>query len=346
MLDFTEFPLAPEQNDREFMDVWIQDFGACALAAADTLGIFDALESKGLGASRLAGHLALDSNAVQATCRALVAMGALSCRGGQFSLTDSSRIFWTHESPCYRGREFDRHRYWEQYERIVNTLRAGWAPLLDDEQSFSEGWRQGTVTSESAENFTRVMHSMILTPSLAAVRSGAFDRVRHLVDVGGGSGVLAAMLRAHRPDCRVTVMDLPPVCEASRGILSEMQQGLDVQYFPANFFEDGWPHNADAFCLSNILHDWPLDNCAELLGHAFDALPPGGCLFVHEALLDEGGCSPRMTSVFNLLMYINHRGQQFTQAALFSLLETHGFCNPRVVSTYSYWSVVTAEKPQ
>ena len=345
MIALDEVPLADEEHDRAHMDLWISDFGACALSAADVLGLFNALVDGGRTAETLAGQLRLDARAVHATCRALVAMGVLSSDRDTFELTPPARLFWVETSPTYRGREFHRHRGWEQHERIVETLRAGWAPLLDTEASFTDAWRRGEVSVESAQNFTRVMHSMILTPSLAAVRSGAFADVRHLVDVGGGSGALAAALVAHQPGCRATVMDLEPVCAASREILAEIRSGAAVAYHVANFFDDPWPTDADAFCLSNILHDWPVPTGREILARAFAALLPGGHLFVHEALLNDDRTSPRMTALFNLLMCMNHRGQQFTRGDLFGLLEEQGLCNPRVVSTYSHWSVVAADKP-
>jgi 16S rRNA G1207 methylase RsmC len=180
---------------------------------------------------------------------------------------------------------------------------------------------------------------------LAAVKSGAFLAVKHLVDVGGGSGALAATLLAHQPACRATVMDLAPVCEASKTILASVESGSKVEYFPANFFADAWPFDADAFSLSNILHDWPLSRCREILRRAFTALPAGGRVFVLEALLDAERCTPRMSVLFNLLMQINHRGQQFTAQQLFELLLETGFSEPRVVHAYSYWSLVTARKP-
>jgi hypothetical protein len=345
MIALDEVPLADEDHDRAFMDVWIQDFGACALSAADQLRIFDAVADGSRTPRQLAQSLRLDQAAVTALCRALVAMDSLSPDADGFELTSSARLFWLRRSPCYRGREFDRHRDWEQHQRIVETLESGWAPLLDTDESFTDAWRRGEVSEESADSFTRVMHSMILTPSLAAVRSGAFAQVRHLVDVGGGSGALAAALIAHQPQSRATVMDLEPVCAASRRILAETSTGNRVEYFPASFFDDPWPRDADAFSLSNILHDWPIDTCRQLLDRALDALPAGGALFVHEALLDDSQCSPRMTAIFNLLMHMNHRGQQFTRNGLFALLEERGFCKPRVLHSYSYWSVIAADKP-
>ena len=346
MIALEHVPLADEAHDRAFMDLWIQDFGACALSAADEVGIFDALAEGGQTPRALAGSLRLDEEAVTATCRALVAMEALTANAAAFELTPYARSFWVRRSPAYRGREFHRHREWEQHERIVDTLETGWSPLLDSEESFTDAWRRGDVSEESAENFTRVMHSMILTPSLAAVRSGAFAAVRHLVDIGGGSGALAAALIAHQPESRATVMELEPVCAASRRILAATLSGAKVDYFPASFFDDPWPANADAFSLSNILHDWPVDTCRQILDRALAALPPGGALFVHEALLDDDRCAPRMTAIFNLLMRMNHRGQQFTRDDIVGLLEERGFGNIRVVHSYSYWSVIAAEKPR
>ena len=345
MIALERVPLPDEAHDRAFLDVWIQDFGACALSAADEVGLFGALAEGELTAPALAARLTLDVAALVATCRALVAMGALLATDTGFVLSDSGRALWWKESPCYRGREFHQHWDWDQHQRIVEALRVGWAPLLDTEEPFSEAWARGDVSQESAQNFTRVMHSLILAPSLAAVKGGAFSGVTHLVDVGGGSGALAAALLAHQPACRATVMDLAPVCEASKAILARVESGPKVEYFPANFFADAWPSDADAFSLSNILHDWPLSRCREILSRAFAALPAGGRLFVLEALLDAGCCAPRMTVLFNLLMQINHRGQQFTRQRLFDLLVETGFSEPHVVHAYSYWSLVTARKP-
>lgn len=344
MIALDQIVLASEEDDRRFMDQWIADYGTCALSAADEMGIYEALVGGGLSSRDLAVALSLDEAGVRSVCRALVAMGVLLGSGDSFELGERAHAFWLRSSPSYRGHEFDRFWHWDQHERIAQTLKNGWAPLLDADESFSHGWKRGEVSAESARNFTRVMHSLILSPSLAAVRSGAFRNVGHLVDVGGGSGVLAAAVLAHHDGSRATVMDLQPVCDASVEILAETTSGDRVEYFPANFFEDRWPKDADAYSLSNILHDWPMDDCGKILGRIAKALAPGQSLFVLEALLEEGSCSPQMTTLFSMLMQINHRGQQFTERELRALLEEHGFCNVRRVHEYSYWSLVVADK--
>jgi acetylserotonin N-methyltransferase len=345
MIRLNEVPLAHPEQDRAFLDLWISDFAACALSAADEVGLFDELANRVQSAASLADTLQLDREAVVATCRALVALGVLRETTAHFELNEVGALFWVKQSPAYRGREFYRHWDWEQHERIVKTLHSGWSPLMDTDEPFSEAWARGAVSQKSAENFTRVMHSLILMPSLAAVQSGAFAGVRHLVDVGGGSGALAAALLARQPECRATVLDLAPVCSSSRRILADIETGARVEHWPANLFVDGWPVDADAFSLSNILHDWPLAKGREILDRALKALPAGGRIFVQEALLDEGRCAPRMTVLFNLLMRMNHRGQQFTRKELIELLGEQGFVGVKVVHTYSYWSLVVATKP-
>jgi hypothetical protein len=345
MIALDQLPLADEVHDQAFLDFWIQDFGACTLSAADEVGIFVALAQSGQTAPQIADLLRLDPESTQAVCRALVSLHALTVHDDVFELTPFSRAFWIKRTPTYRGREFDRHRDWEQHQRIVDTLESKWAPLHAGDESFTASWRKGTLSADSAIAFTRVMHSMILMPSLAAVRSDALSDLRHLVDVGGGSGALCAALAAHQPDTRVTVMDLQPVCDASKKILDGVRSGSRVAHFPCNFFDDPWPVDADGFLFSNILHDWPVKTCRTLLALAFDALEPSGRVYVHEALLEPDRCSPRMTCLFNLLMHMNHRGQQFTQQDLFELLEDAGFQSPRVVHAYSYWRLVEAKKP-
>jgi acetylserotonin N-methyltransferase len=346
MIDLHQLPVADEAHDRAFLDLWIQDFGACAFSAADEVGLFVALVEGGRTAEQIAEVLRLEPDAVLAVCRALVALHGLTVCGGTFELTDFARAFWVKRTPAYRGREFDRHRDWEQHQRIVDTLEGRWAPIDDGERSFTAGWRDGDLDAGAAVRFTRVMHSMIFTPSLAAVRSGALAGVRHVLDVGGGSGVFAAAWIAHQPLARATVLDLPPVCEASRKILREVESGCRVEHHPGNFFRDPWPEDADAAWLSNVLHDWPLETCRELLRKVFSALPTGGRLFVHEALLEPDGCAPTFTAQFHLLMHMNHRGQQFTEASLFELLAEAGFRDLRVVHSYSYWSVVEGRRPE
>ena len=53
--------------------------------------------------------------------------------------------------------------------------------------------------------------------------------------------------------------------------------------------------------MSHILHDWDLATKQTLLRKAYQALPPGGALIVHETLIDD----QRRQNAFGLLMSLN-----------------------------------------
>ena len=53
--------------------------------------------------------------------------------------------------------------------------------------------------------------------------------------------------------------------------------------------------------MGHILHDWNLEIKKMLLKKAHDALPPGGALIVHEAIIDD----ERRKNSFGLLMSLN-----------------------------------------
>ena len=83
--------------------------------------------------------------------------------------------------------------------------------------------------------------------------------------------------------------------------------------------------------MGHILHDWTLDEKMMLLRKAHDALPPGGAVIVHEAIIDDA----RRRNAFGLLMSLNmlietHGGFDFTGADCKSWMKEAGFKRTRV----------------
>ena len=58
---------------------------------------------------------------------------------------------------------------------------------------------------------------------------------------------------------------------------------------------------ADVLVMGHILHDWGMDQKRELLRKAYEALPPGGALIVHDAMIDD----ERRENLGGLLMSLN-----------------------------------------
>ena len=103
-----------------------------------------------------------------------------------------------------------------------------------------------------------------------------------------------------------------------------------LRFISGDFFKDPLP-NADVLSMGHILHDWNLEEKKQLIGKAFEALPPGGALIIFESLIDDD----RRTNTFGLLMSLNMLielpgGFDYTGADCTGWLREAGFRETRV----------------
>ena len=102
--------------------------------------------------------------------------------------------------------------------------------------------------------------------------ASAWDKVRMVVDVGGGTGaLLAEVLRAH-PGVRGTLVDLPRTVARAAATFEAAGVADRVTLVGKSFFEP-LPAGGDVYLLSRVLCDWPdaeataiLRRCAEAAG--------------------------------------------------------------------------------
>jgi len=174
------------------------------------------------------------------------------------------------------------------------------------------------------------------------LRLVSLSGVRHLMDVGGGTGAfLAALGRAH-PSIRRTLFDLPAVVAGARARL-----GADVTITPGSFRDDVLPQGADAISLVRVLYDHADATVAALLASVRQALPPGGRLVISEPM--SGGARPDPATdvyfaVYTLAMQTGRTRSGPEIAALLSAAGFEAITPARSLRPY-VTSVVTARTP-
>ncbi|MGC9500001.1 methyltransferase [Streptomyces sp. WG7] len=153
-----------------------------------------------------------------------------------------------------------------------------------------------------------------------------WDRVGHVVDVGGGTGVLLETLLRRFPCLHATLVDLPEtVAAATRRITGA---GLNGRFTPSpGSFFDTPPPRADVHTLVNVLHNLGDEQAVTLLRHCARAAAPDGTVIVGERLADEA--DTRAITSMDLRMFLLLGGKERSLAQLRAAAETAGLAYDR-----------------
>ncbi|KAI9647256.1 hypothetical protein NHQ30_003639 [Ciborinia camelliae] len=110
-----------------------------------------------------------------------------------------------------------------------------------------------------------------------------------IVDIGGGIGHDLIHFKEAHPEIqgKLIVQDIPVVVA---GIAPDsLPQGIEAQSH--DFFKPQPVHNAKAYFLANVLHDWPDKQASAILERIRDAMGKDSMLLINENLMQEQNVS-------------------------------------------------------
>ena len=174
-----------------------------------------------------------------------------------------------------------------------------------------------------------------------------FRGVRHLMDVGGGTGAFLAAVGAAHPGLRMTLFDLPAVVPGATARLAAAGVADRVTIQPGSFRDDSLPQGADAISLVRVLYDHADTTVAALLRAVHDALPPGGRVVVSEPMSGGARPDPATDVYFSLYTLAMQTGRTRSGAEIARMLGDAGFSDMKVQPGFRPFvtSVVTAVRP-
>jgi acetylserotonin N-methyltransferase len=344
---------APSTDDRRIWDLWLSGMYQGAIVAADDAGVFAALAAAPATIEELAARLDFDVRATGILLRLLGSLGLLAARDARFDLTDQARQYLVKSSPFYWGHMMRvAVSEWHRDTALAKLKAKGSASAVGPQGTPAptgsgrpvDGWAAGEIAIGQAKAIAASMHSHSLPAAIGAARNYDFTGVNRILDVGGGSGCFMIAFAQAQPELKATIAELPSMCEAAAAYIDAGAVRDRVDAAPMNVFRDAWPRGFDAIFFSNIWHDWNFRTCAWLADRAYEALPRGGRIMLHEMLLDDDGTGPATTAAFSMLMLLATQGQQFTFAEIKGLLEDSGFRDVETRHTAGYYSITTGYK--
>jgi cyclopropane fatty-acyl-phospholipid synthase-like methyltransferase len=332
-------------DDRIVWDTWLAMFRFPVVSVADEVGTFAAISARAKETGELAAELGVDERALGVHLGMLAALGYVERRGGRWRATAAARTWLHPQADGYAGPLVKRFAEQQPlHEQLMVTLRTG--GRAETYRSASAEWERGEMPPDLAAGITAFMNAHSRASSRAVAMLPVFDGVRHVLDVGGGSGIFSIELVRAWPQLRATVLDIGTICSEAARYIAAAGVGGRVATHAANMFTEPWARGHDVHFFSNVFHDWSGETCCLLAKRSFEALPPGGRILLHEMLMDDDGCGPLHAAAFSLLMLMGTRGRQYSLPELRGFLEQAGFTDVEAQGTgQGYYSLVSARRP-
>jgi len=270
------------------------------LLSAVELGLFSELAKGPANAESLRDRLGLHERSARDFFDALVALGMLERRDGQYSNTPETDLFLDRAKPSYVGGllEMANARLYPFWGALTEGLRTG----RPQNEVKTGGDFFGELYSDPArlKQFLQAMTGGSMGSAMAIAQKFPWSKYQTFIDIGtaqGGVPVRIALAQSHLTGGG---FDLPLVQPIFEEYVASFNLSDRLRFYPGDFFTDPLPQ-ADVLIMGRILHDWNMDEKKMLLSKAHDALPKGGALIIHEAIIDD----ERKENAFGLLMSLN-----------------------------------------
>ncbi|KAG9451541.1 hypothetical protein H6P81_011506 [Aristolochia fimbriata] len=137
----------------------------------------------------------------------------------------------------------------------------------------AHGMKLFELMEKESTGFRKVFHDAMNNVSAMVMARvfeiyDVFEKVKEIVDVGGGSGTCVAMIVSKYPHIRAINFDLPYV-------IANAPRHPGVTHVAGDMFQSV-PKASDTIFMKCILHSWNDDKCVKLLRKCWEALPAEG----------------------------------------------------------------------
>ena len=314
---------------------------SAALSVAADLGLSDELASGPRRVADLADALSADEDTLHRLLRALSTVGVYAETGdGSFANTSLGEGLRSDSPETLRplARVLQDPAVWASWGHLGHSVRTG-------DNAFEalygiDVWTHRARAPEQNVIFNANMAALSSRVAGAVADAYDFSGLSSVVDVGGGQGVLLEAVLARHEHLTGTVFDqahavaTTPTSGVSDSVASRWAA------VSGSFFETVPP--ADAHILKAILHDWPDDQCVEILRTCSRALNDDGVVLVVEMILGRPG--HEVDAAFSdLNMLVLPGGRERSEQEFAALFDAAGLQLTTVVHTRTRLSILEAQ---
>jgi O-methyltransferase domain len=138
---------------------------------------------------------------------------------------------------------------------------------------------------EARHHFDAHMSTRSRSIAEAVVAEYDFSGITTIADLGGGVGTILATIMNEYPQLRSILLELAPVIARAGDFLTAQGVADRCEMVTGDFFTS--VPVADAYLLSNIVHNWDDDGALSVLRNVRAAMPPHGRVLLLDILLPD-----------------------------------------------------------
>jgi predicted O-methyltransferase YrrM len=315
-------------------------------AATSAFSVFDRLAHGPRDEGQFRVELGLAERPARVLFTALRAMGLLrNDESGQLELTTLSREHLVTGAPFqvgdYIGLAADSPGVKEIVERLRTNQPAG--ASVGAAFIFRKGIDSAMERESSARRLTLALAGRAKNVAPHLARVVPLDKASTLLDVGGGTGIYSIACLQRYTRLRAIVWDRPEVLKVAREFAERYGVAERLECRPGDMFTDVVPA-ADAMLLSNVLHDWDVPQCRQLLRRCAAALPAGGRLLIHDVFLNDALDGPLPIALYSAALFSLTEGRAYSAGEYRGWLREAGLSPGEVAPTLIHCGVLPAVK--
>ncbi|KAA8519732.1 hypothetical protein F0562_013988 [Nyssa sinensis] len=158
-----------------------------------------------------------------------------------------------------------------------------------------------------------------------------------LVDVGGGTGLIAKIILETFPHIKCTVFDLPHV-------VANLPESENLSFVGGDMFQS--IPSADAILFKCVLHNWNDEDCVKILKRCREAIPSkddGGKVVIIDMVINGEKDEHDITEtklVFDILMMVLVTGRERNEKEWEKLFLEAGFSHYKITPIFGLRSII------
>jgi len=342
--------LPPSSDPAPIFEIFRGNYAMELLTAAVAhFGLFEKLAGGSVRAADLRATIGLGERQFVVLVTGLKALRLLEEKDGRVQMTPLAR---EHLLP---GQPLDVSDYIRLAAdspgvvTLVEQMRTGRlaGASKDDSRAvfiYRDGLESAMEEDASARHFTLMLAGRAKNVAPVLAQKVDLSGAQRLLDIGGGTGLYAIAFLQRFAKLRAIVFDRPAVVKVAAEFAAQYGVADRLDCVAGDMFADRLPADCDVALLSNVLHDWDIPACQQLVNRSAAALPGGGRLLIHDAFLDDDYSGPLYPALFSVALMLLTEGRNYSGADYKAWMREAGLTPGEPMPTLVHSSVLVGVK--